>query len=472
MKKRFIPAAAALLVLTGCGRQGYEGFVIPEQGKSTLTPVADICTERHYEGIAPKQEQVRNTVRSADGICEIRCMESYYDVTLDCTKGSPYETGAAYAEAILQVRTDYSSFVEPYLYENIKGAFPHLGGDYSAVSRRTETIFGTLRETYQQEIRGFAEKISGGASGFSEDGILSQEEATLLQLVPDVLRGTACSAITADGSTTASGERITCRILEWQLGSENQICSAHALLHMKNGAESFTSVNMLGFLTILTAVNDDGLFMSIFDVGSKNDVPYTTEDKRSYTYDIRYALEQFGGAREAADYLRENARHYPYCCNVLCTDAKDACVAELSVAEQEGTPVVRDSTTALHSGLSWEDPAYLCVVNSFAAECNSDLLTYNAGNIVRWNRYADLFCGVRGLTTGHCKELLTAEQTGNDLARIRSEDVVHMVLADYDTHTLQAVLTGTDGLADAPEFIDLGSWDCASGVLPESRPSH
>lgn len=461
MKKYCIFAAAAMLLLTGCGSQrtGYEHFTAPEQGASTLKPVSDIYAERNYEGVPPTSEKTLETVTTGGGACVIECKNSYYDITLDYDKGSPDKIGAAYAEAIKKVRPDYDEITEPYLYENIKAAFPNLSGDYTAVQMRTDAIFGTLRESYQQELRGFAKAIAGDTEGFSEDGILSAEEAILMQLIPDVLRGTACSGITASGSATASGERITCRVLEWQLGSENQICGAHALLHMKHGDESFTSVNLLGFLTILTAVNDEGVMMSILDVGSKNEVPYTTEDKCSYTYDIRYALEHYGKAREAAEYLRGNAAHYPYCVNVLCTDAKDACVAELCVTPEEGTPLLRDEKTPLHDGLKWDDPAYLCVVNSFAAKGNADLLTYHSGNIIRWNRYHDLFSGQRGLTLSDFKERMTAEQTDNELVRIRSDSVVHMVIADYETHSLQAILTGTDGLADNPVFIDLGSWE-------------
>ena len=36
--------------------------------------------------------------------------------------------------------------------------------------------------------------------------------------------------------------------------------------------------------------------------------------------------------------------------------------------------------------------------------------------------------------------------------------MVHMLIADYSTETIQAILTGVDGVVDSPEFIDLGSW--------------
>ena len=456
--QRIIPLAAAALLLTGCARTGYQNFTIPEQGPSTLEPVDTIYRESHYTGIPPKQEKAQQTVTTGNGACVLSFMGSYYDVTLDFSKGTHYEVGAAYAEAAQQIKEDYANISEGYLYENIRAAFTNLEEDYSAVERRTEIIFQTLRQEYQEEINGFADTICGGEEGFVQDGFLSREEAILLQLVPDVLRGTACSAISADGSTTASGERITCRILEWELGSEKQLCQAHTLIHMRNGSESFTSVGYLGCMTILTGINQAGLMLSEYDVGSRENVPYTTKDKRSYTFDMRYILEHETSAQKAAAYFRDNAAHYPYCVNVLCTDAEDACVTELVVTQEDGTPIVRDSSTALHDRLVWEDPAYLCVVNAFAAKGNSDLLTYSASNVIRWDRYNALFCGQRQLTLDRFKELMTCEKTDNHLVRIRGEGMVHMVIADYDTHHLQAILTGTEGVTDAQDFIDLGDW--------------
>ena len=460
MKKHYLALVAAVLLLTGCGRRTYADFTAPQQGESTLQPVDFIYRESHYEGVAPTQEPTLRTVRSADGICVIDCKESYYDVTLDYTQGSYYAAGAAYAEAIRLAREDYAAYCEGYLYENIKAAFPNLNNDYTGIQKRVDAIYSTLDRKYQEEIDGFADKMNEGAEGFVEDGILSRDEVVLMQLVPDVLRGTSCSALSASGEATATGERITCRLLEWQLGSENQMCSGHTVLHVQNGDKSYVSVSMLGFMTILTAVNDDGLLLGELDVGSGENMPYTLDGKTSYTYALRYALEEFSTAKEAATYLTEHAKRYPYCVNVLCTDAQDAFVAELAVNEEDGTPVIREGDSPLNDGLVWEDPAYLCAVNSFAAKGNSDGLVHNVGNIVRWNRYADLFCGQRDLTLDRFKELMTCEKIDDDgLTRIRGGGLVHMLIADYSTHRMQAILTATEGVTDEQVFVDLGSWD-------------
>ena len=460
--KKILSASAALLIaasVSGCGRRnGYEDLVIPEQGKSTLQPVEDIYMENDYTGVPPKKEKVLETISSSDGLCRIDRMESYFDVTLDYTSGDNYAVGAAYAEAVRKVFPGYDEMAEGYVFENIKSVFNDLNGDMTPVENRLKPFYENLDSSYKEELDGFADAIKGDTEGIKKDGILSREEAYLMQFVPDVLRGTACSVLSADGKATATGSRISCRILEWQLGSSNQLCQAHAVVHMLNGDKSFTSVTYLGYMSILTAVNDDGVMLGELDVGSKNMVKYSCEDKKSYTYDMRYALENFTTAEEAVGYLADNSKKYPYCVNVFATDENDSFVAELCVTEEDGETVIRDSSTELNKGLVWDDPLYICAVNSFAAKGNSDLINGYDFNIIRWNRYNELFCGQHDMTIDRFKELMTCEKTDNELARIRSGELVHMVIADYSDYSLQAVLTGTEGVTDTPEFIDLGSW--------------
>ena len=53
---------------------------------------------------------------------------------------------------------------------------------------------------------------------------------------------------------------------------------------------------------------------------------------------------------------------------------------------------------------------------------------------------------------------MTCEKADERINNFRSDSVVHMVIADYAENTLQAILTGKEGVTDDPEFIDLGSW--------------
>ena len=463
MEKRKITIILTALItfssaISSCGRRGYEEFVIPEQGPSTLQPIENIYRDNSDEELLSVTENTYKTVSSSDKLCEIQCKNSYYDVTLDKELGTPYDVGAAYAEAIQLAYENYTVFCEGYIFENINAAFNDLNNDYSSIEKRTDHFFSSLDKEYKDELEGFADTISGNSTGIKEDGILSKEEAILIQFVPDVLRSTACSAISANGKTTSTGERLTCRLLEWQLGSDNQLCENHAFIHMKNGDKSFVSLSYLGSLTILSAVNNDGLMLGELDVGSDNMVEYTSNNKISYTYALRYALENCTNAKEAATYLVSNASQFPYCVNVLATDKSDAFVAELCVSDEIGTSLIRDSNTPLMTGVDWNNPNYICAVNSFAAEGNNDNLSLVTNNIIRWKRYNELFCNENNLSLKRMKQLMTCEKTDNDLYRIRSNNLVHMMLADYSTCKLHALLTGKDGVDDKPVFIDLGSW--------------
>ena len=451
-------AAVIASAAAACGRRGYEDFSIPEQGPSTLRPLSDIYISNSYEGVAPTAEKTVNTVKSDDGLCVIENKGSYYDVTLDYENGTPAQVGAAYGQTILRAKPEYSDICEPYIYENIKAAFNDLNGDYSGIKKRTDAFFNALPDDYRQELEAFANAVKGDSEGFLEDGILSYDEAVLIQFIPDALRGTACSALSADGNVTATGERLTARVLEWDLGSENQLCRAHSLVHMKNGSKSFVSLNYLGFLTILTAVNNDGVLLGELDVGSDSMVKYTCENKTSYTYGIRYAIENFTTAREAAEYLVGNAQSYPYSFNVLATDKNEALIAEIPVSPKDGTPLIRDSSTELNMNYKWDSSDYICAVNSFSSAANTKDLYFGIHNAIRWKRYNELFCGEKCLTADRFKELMTCESTDNKLDRIRGDGMVHMLIADYSTETIQAILTGVDGVVDSPEFIDLGSW--------------
>ena len=111
-----------------------------------------------------------------------------------------------------------------------------------------------------------------------------------MQIIPDALRPTACSALSLGGEKTVSGKRISIRNLEWNTGSNNQMTKIHAVTHMKKGENSITTVGILGLLDIITAVNDDGVMIAILDVGSKEELPFVYNDKKCYTFETNFEI--------------------------------------------------------------------------------------------------------------------------------------------------------------------------------------
>ena len=267
----------AALLLSGCGNK--TAVIVNEN--TVMKPVDSYLTKevREYKDEGTVETPI-STLSSEDGLCIIKVMPSYYDVTLDYEKGDRASVGKAYGTLIREQMPDYIDIMEPYVYENIRMAYD---GNYTeaAVEAREKILFNSYRPEYKEEIAAFAEGISGGTHGIKEDGILSYEEAVLAQMIPDALRPTCCSALSLWGSKTTTGDRITLRNLEWNLGSDNQMGKIHAVTHMKNGERSLTAISVLGLLDIISGINDDGVFVSHKDIGLVGEV---------FTGDILHSL--------------------------------------------------------------------------------------------------------------------------------------------------------------------------------------
>ena len=407
------------------------------------------------------REASKKTYSSKNNLCVIDVYPDYYDVTLDYEKGSRKEVGSAYARTIREACKDFEAIVEPYIYENIRYAFSGQLSQYESVEERMNILLESMPNEYREEMEAFAETISNGNHGFCEDGKLSYEEAMIVQMVPDALRESACSALSLWGDKTVSGDKITLRVLEWRLGSENQTGKIAAVTHMKNGKKSLTSIGMLGLLNILTAVNDDGVFAGILDVGTEKEEPFVCEGKTCYTYAIKYALEEFDNATDVGNYLVEKSGDFTWCHNVMITDKDSAYCAEDCVSEVaekgEGFSILRDENTPIHEGLSWDNKDSLCVVNSFTSKGNQDGFSGSLSNMVRFQKYNDWVAAKEKFSLADIKEMITCEK-GNQLLveNVRRAGTVHIVLVDYATGNIQVSFTGSEGVIDQPEFLDVG----------------
>ena len=447
------------LCLSGCGPANVTGT-----GAMVKTGSVNVEEKAVYSDVDPADE-LSDTILSEDGLCEIRKYAVYYDVVLDYEKGSPKEVGAAYAATIKKAVPDYEARLEPYLYENIRHAFAGRNINYKGLEERIRTLEAAIPENYRQEIEGFAGTISDGREGYAEDGKLSYIEVITMQMIPDALRGTACSALSLDGSITESGERITMRNLEWNLGSQAQMTTIHAVTHMKKADRSITVISMLGLLDIITAVNDDGVMIGILDVSSgtaaMDSLPFVYEGKKCYTYEIRYALEQYDNAREAGEFLVSESADFTWCNNLLVTDKKDAFCCENATRETQEAgrahSVLRGTDTELMEGLKWDRPEALCIVNSFATKGNKDSFTGEDFNIDRFGKYNDWMNAKETFSVADIKAIMAQETVKeNVIANVHNAGTVHTVIADYASETIQVAFTKDYYADDVPEYVTVG----------------
>ncbi len=453
-----------LMHLTACNKQGE---MVANQGNDNenyvLQPVGNYLTEEVYEYTNEGERQnVEATFASEDGLCSILVYPDYYDVTLDYERGTSEEVGRAYANTILKVFPAYEEIMEPYIYENVRLAYSGQSIDYAVLEERMNVLLASIPEDYRAEIKAFATAISDGEKGFVENGIISYEEAVIVQMIPDALRPTSCSALSLWGSKTETGEGITLRSLEWNLGSENQMGRVNTVTHMLKGERTITNIGMLGIYTTISAVNDNGVFVAILDVGAA-DYPFVYEGKKCYTYDIRYALEQYDNAMDVGHYMVENSGDYTWCHNLIITDAENSYCAEDCVREVaeagEGFSILRDADTPIMEGLNWESEDSLCVLNSYMTEGNKDDFTNSIANLVRFKKYNDWVADEEKFTIAEIKEMITQEKTGQyEVENVHREGVVHLVLIDYATGNIQVAFTGEEGVLDKPVFLDVGDF--------------
>ena len=459
MKKIYIYTSMFLMaavLLSGCGNKA----AVEINSLEVMKPVDSYLTKevREYKDEGTKETSV-STLSSEDGLCVIKVMPSYYDVTLDYEKGDRASVGKAYGTLIRERMPDYIDVMEPYIYENIRMAY---GGNYTeaAVETREKVLFESWRQEYREEISAFAEAISGGVHGIAEDGKLSYEEAVLAQMIPDALRPTCCSAFSLWGSKTSTGDRITLRNLEWNLGSDNQMGKIHAVTHMKNGDRSLTAISALGLLDIISGINDNGVFAAILDVGSVQDEAYVCEGKKCYTMDLRFALEECSTARDLGEFMVRESGNYTWCHNLIITDSNDSFCAEDCVSQVVesgyGKSVLRDCNTPILKGLSWDSRDSLCVVNSFASEGNQDGFSGSNSNIIRFAKYNEWVKAKDKFSPKDVKELITQETVDQYVVQnAHSAGSAQLILIDYHTGSVQVAFSGPDGVTDKPDFIEV-----------------
>ena len=408
-------------------------------------------------------EELIDTFESDDGLCIIRKYPSYYDVTLDYENGTSAAVGAAYATTILEAVHDYEECLEPYLYENIRSLFSRRDINYSALEKRIMTLEASIPDEYREEIESFAITMAAGEDGYEENGKLSYIEALTMQIIPDALRPTSCSALTIGGSRTSSGERITMRNLEWNMGSSSQMTRIHSVTHMNRSNGSITSVAVLGLLDIITAINDDGVMIGILDVGTVNNMPFVYENKKCYTFEIRYALDNFDNARDAAEFLNTESRDFTWCNNLIVTDAKDAFCCENATGEAQdagkAVSVIRTPDSELMEGLEWDTPDTLCIVNSFATKGNQDGFTGIPSDITRFVKYNRWVSEIGEFTVADMKGIMANEVVDQyEVHNVHNYGTVHTFIVDYATGDIHVAFTCGTCADDIPEYILIGNY--------------
>jgi hypothetical protein len=388
---------------------------------------------------------------AAEGQVTITDRGDYYQVIIDLSGGRNLgDLAAQYVDQVLALKPDYESLVDSYLADYLNSELADtLPVDlaYQEMIRRAQAFLGQLPEEYRQALENGSARFSGGGENVMGDGKLSFDEAVVLNLITDVARPTACSAVSVWGSRSATGGTIATRNCEWEPGLDNQLAQIHAVTTIRDGGRSICMVGWLGFFAAVTAINDDGVFAAILD--SATGEPYSSADKRSYVFDLLLALRDYSTIEEVAGFLADGGRAYAFNHNIFFADADRAMVLENNLS---GSRALRSAGSALRDGVSWGYDQSVCAVNSFVLAGNYDnhSLPYNQA---RWQRFQEMLGAAGGPVGAEELKAMAGDGGAGDNSQIYQWTEIHSVIVQPGARSWEIFFRPkSGGMPAAPNY--------------------
>jgi len=329
----------------------------------------------------------------------VQQMGRYYQVVMDYSGRTHGEMGNALAQEIQRVVPEYEATMDSLLAaqfvlmkeleEPIKEQCPecqYRAIDLNEAVDRAQAILKNVPQEYVDELHGMQEVFNYSTDELG-DGRLSANEMAVLQLFPDVLRPWGCSASAAFGAASATGKTVLGRNLDWFSGPLKISSTLHAVASMKKGTKTTCNISMLGMVSAGSMFNQDKVFGAVLDAEVPIlAYPSDVSKKRSYVYDLRYALENFSTLQEVADFMK--SQDYAFNHLIFLADESAASVVENNIGSTGRG--LRTSTSVLRTGLSWGIPDAVATVNDFRLPDN-----YFAGddvsNNARWESFIEQY---------------------------------------------------------------------------------
>jgi hypothetical protein len=346
--------------------------------------------------------------RSAPNPVSIQQEIGYYDVKLNFTDTSHFEVGRQFASAIKRTVPDYEQVVDRALYLQMS-FLSRVGLTFDIIRTRAQTLLDNpkFHAAYRDEIVGMQEVFSYQTDEL-DDGKLSANELLVFQFVPDVMRAYSCSATAAYGNATTTGKTIIGRNLEWINELIPEIAKIYAITTFRNGDTSVVNMGVLGQLFAISMLNDKKLFAAILDSATsdletepKAIVPYPGDlsQIRSYSFDLRYAMENFAELSEVSGYMTAPDHVYAFNHLIFLADDESAGVVENDINLKVGTPGNRSlrSEDSILSAQVPEDQQWpirdaIATVNDFRLPGNDYAAALS--DTARWTSFRELYAGL------------------------------------------------------------------------------
>lgn len=294
---------------------------------------------------------------------------THYEVRIDYEHGAtPRQIGEEYGEQLLAACPQFESIFDSYILEATQGSWIV----YKVMLSRVKKIRKQLQPQYREEIEGIASKLSGGDDNKQGDGKLSADELFTLNFMADIARMNSCSAVAAYGNSTAFGQTICGRNLDWPDGKQNQLSKIQSITTIRNGRQSLVNIACLGFLGAVTAFNAYGVYGAILD--SPTGRKYSASGKRSYAMDLRQALEQGSTIEQVASFMADEQKRYPFNHVIFMADPVRAAVLENNISgfSANRRRELRTASSIMRKNAPWQIPDAIGTVNCFCLEGNDD----------------------------------------------------------------------------------------------------
>ena len=324
---------------------------------------------------------MNNPISAQNAAVSIVTRGNFYEVTMDYTAGiSHYEMGRTLMQEILKIMPNYERLGDSYFADISVNQ-----STYNLYISRMADLKPLIHQEYQDEMDGMASQLSDGNTDGMGDGKLSKNELATLQVVADVARTTQCSGISVFGSRSSTGSTMTARLLDWYDGSTHQLAQLQSVTTIQKGRKSVCMIGYLGMMGMITGFNDEGIFAGTLD--SPSDSAYSSKNKRSYLFDLRYALEKDTALATVAGYLTDPSKQYTVNHLIFLSDARTSQVLEnnFSGTGSNRRRALRSDTSSLNPGIAWGFPNAVAVVNSFLLLGNHDNHTGASYNMKRWS---------------------------------------------------------------------------------------
>jgi len=321
------------------------------------------------------------TIVIQDTAVSIEDKGSYYLVTIDMIKGaSRYRIGQQYGRCIKKMVPSYESIVSVYLWQ--LATVQYLWGN--TIPARIENIKPQLDADYRDELDGLVSQLSGTINWTAYQLVYG------FNLIPDIFRATQCSAFGCWGESSATGENIAYRTLDWWGGLvHQQIPTIQSVTKIIYSDKTIYLIGALGHMGCITGINyNTGIMAAILD--SDVGTSYHSPGRRSYNFDLRKSLENESTKEGIANYLAKTEFSYTFDHLIFLADENNCVILENNIANSGTQPqrALRYDNSYLNAGIYWNLPHMIGAVNCFML--NGQVNNYSQGpnnkiNTQRWN---------------------------------------------------------------------------------------